>query len=90
VTHRPYQRTRQRIHKGMARHPGQRRSQADRLAQAAKDRGEAVEEQLTPRQKHKEQAKSATSGVKKPEMGLSKPPTPKKGFFKRLFQRKRI
>ena len=82
MTHTKYSRTRKEIHKGMARHPGERKSPLMRREQSDKARGKVIES-VTP-------IKAIIHAAPKVEQKFYDIPAKpeKKGFLRRLFNRK--
>lgn len=88
MTHRKYGRSRQRIHRGMARHPGKRRPKYERMTQAEDSKAFAkafVNPQASP--------KKTGTGVSKSTKRVVDTIQPrshdkKSGFLRRIFQRK--
>lgn len=95
MTHRKYSRSRNAIHKSMARHPGARQSKHMRLEQSAIDRkdfseryGHSPLERILPILKEQESLLSRYKPKPLPTTEHSKNLKGGKGFIRRLFNRK--
>lgn len=88
MTHRKYSRTRNALHKAMARHPGQRKAKHQRLEQSAKDQAGMTGDHLGAMALKEHRDEVHEQELKRLKLPINDRPKPAKGFMRKLFNRK--